>query len=104
MVATRGGRVATRALLIGAVALVAKACVLVERHHRVSADEFQRIAGLPLGSMRHSEFLGTNGSRVYLTLFTAGTFGGEDVYSCEIDALPPALAARIRAGENPWPK
>ena len=104
MVAGRGRRVATRALLIGAFALAATACVLVERHHRVDADEFQRIAGMPLGSTRHSEFLGTNGTRAYLTLFTAGSFGGEDVYSCEIDALPPELAARIRAGENPWPK
>lgn len=104
MVASRGRLVAMRALLIGAFALLATACVLVERHHRVGADEFQRIAGLALGSMRHSAYLGTNGSRAYLSLFTAGTFGGEGIYSCEIDELPPEIAARIRAGENPWPK
>lgn len=100
----RRARFAVRALAVVSVALAMKACVLAERHHRVDGEEFRAIAGLPLGSMRHSTFLGTNGARAYLTLFTAGAFGGEDIYSCELDALPEEIAARIRAGENPWPK
>jgi hypothetical protein len=97
-------RLAARALAVTAVALLASACVFVERHHRVGSREFQALAGLPLGSMRHSTFLGSNGVRAYLTLWTAGPFGGEDIYSCELDSLPAGIAARIRAGENPWPK
>jgi hypothetical protein len=98
------GRLAVRLLAIAIASLVGSACVLAERHHRVGADEFLRLAELPMGSMRHAEFLGTTAHRAYLTLFTAGSLGGEDIYSCEIDALPAALTARIRAGENPWPK
>ena len=97
-------RLAVRVLAAVLLVLAASACVFAERHHRVGADEFLRLAELPMGSMRHAEFLGTTEHRAYLTLFRAGSLGGEDIYSCAIEALPAEVVAKLRAGENPWPK
>lgn len=89
-----------------AVTLLA-GCCLSNRHREVSAPEFLQLAGAPLGSAFDTRFIGSTETRAYLSVWSAmpsSVGGGEDVCSCAIDDLPSEVVAKIRAGQNPWPK
>lgn len=77
------------------------------RHHEVSGAEFARLAGMPIGSAVDSRFIGATEHRAWLSVWSALPTiagGGTDVYSVEIEDLPPEIALKIRSGVNPWPK
>lgn len=77
------------------------------RHRELSGREFLQLAGAPLGSAFDTRFIGSTGTRAYLSVWSAmpsSVGGGEDVVSCPLDDLPSEVVATIRAGRNPWPK
>ncbi len=92
---------------LGAVALLLASGCVNHRYRHVSASEFLDLARAPMQPAFATAFIGSTNSRAYLSVWSAmpsSIGGGEKVCSCSLEELPPAIAAEIRAGRNPWPK
>lgn len=84
--------------------------------HRVSADEFIRLASKPPESLFGSSYIGySHGAhvtkvRVYLQVWRMGLFGplwgdhsgSVDLYWTPLSGFSPEVAAQILAGHDPW--
>src|SRR5688572_308134 len=75
-----------------------------DSHRMVDAQRFAALLRQPVSSISSVQFLGTDGSRAYLTHWRMGLVGSDtnDVYSVALDDLPAADRAALRAGRDPW--
>lgn len=92
---------------VAAAVLLLPGCCSSGRPREVTAEEFVRLASMPIGSAHDSRFLGAAGKRAYLVVWSAATSsasGGDRVYSVAVEELPADIAQQIRAGVDPWPK
>lgn len=74
-------------------------------HCWTDAETFAHLAGSPPSSVSSCTFLGATNGRAYVRAWSSWPrlFGGGDhIYSVALDELPEDVAARVRAGENPW--
>lgn len=74
-------------------------------HYWTDPETFAQLAGSTPTSVSAFTFLGAANGRAYVRAWSSWPRllgGGDHIYSIALDELPADLAARVRAGENPW--